>query len=319
MNKKASAKELATLALAKSIVEGDAEAAMGALKAKADYDAFWIDGATRLRDLAKSRGARPVSLVIEEAARSRGLKALPPMAESPDRWSRALVEFVALRGYEFSGITTLLSGDPGTKLRGLDTAKAAAKLIGSKWGRIKNAKCEDARRGGASRWKLSFGPIWQGERRVTGFEIQFSVDARVRQLVEKFHEAQANGAATDLPSLTDPLLSKQKDWEASFIAGRYVGYVFGIEEAIKCLCEGGNPFDKTYGSKSAEFTWDDEGAEMKAFMELVRREVGPGPGWHARLAPFLTDAGLDALKTKFALESSLSEMEASDARRAGSI
>ena len=85
------------------------------------------------------------------------------------------------------------------------------------------------------------------------------------------------------------------------------------------LCEGGNPFDKTYGSKSAEFTWDDEGAEMKAFMELVRREVGPGPGWHARLAPFLTDAGLDALKTKFALESSLSEMEASDARRAGSI
>jgi hypothetical protein len=92
MNKKASAKELATLALAKSIVEGDAEAAMGALKAKADYDAFWIDGATRLRDLAKSRGARSVSLVIEEAARSRGLKALPPMAESPDRWSRALVE-----------------------------------------------------------------------------------------------------------------------------------------------------------------------------------------------------------------------------------
>jgi hypothetical protein len=319
MNKKASAKELATLALAKSIVEGDAEAAMGALKAKADYDAFWIDGATRLRDLAKSRGARSVSLVIEEAARSRGLKALPPMAESPDRWSRALVEFVALRGYEFSGMTTLLSGDPGTKLRGLDTAKAAAKLIGSKWDRIKNAKCEDARRGGASHWTLSFGPIWQGERRVTGFEIQFLVDAQVLQLVEKFHEAQGNGAATDPPSLSDPLVSKQKDWEASFIAERHVGCGHGVDGAISCLREGGNPFDKTYGSKRGEFTWDDEGAEMKSFMALVRREIGPGPGWHVRLAPFLTDAGLDSLKTKFDLESSLAEMGASAARRSGPL
>ncbi|RNF30017.1 hypothetical protein NM04_14830 [Massilia aurea] len=319
MNKKASAKELATLALAKSIVEGDAEAAMGALKAKADYDAFWIDGATRLRDLAKSRGARSVSLVIEEAARSRGLKALPPMAESPDRWSRALVEFVALRGYEFSGMTTLLSGDPGTKLRGLDTAKAAAKLIGSKWNRIKNAKCEDARRGGASHWTLSFGPIWQGERRVTGFEIQFSVDARVLQLVEKFHEAQGAGAAADPPSLCDPLVSKQKDWEASFVAERHVGCGHGVDGAISCLREGGNPFDKTYGSKRGEFTWDDEGAEMKSFMALVRREVGPGPGWHVRLAPFLTDAGLDSLKTKFDLESSLAEMGASAARRSGPL
>ena len=73
MKKKASAKELATLSLARAIIEEDAEAAMGALKAKADYDAFWVDGATRLRDLAKSRGARSVSQMIEEAARSRGL------------------------------------------------------------------------------------------------------------------------------------------------------------------------------------------------------------------------------------------------------
>lgn len=319
MKKKASAKELATLALAKAIVEGDAEAARGALKANANYEAFWIDGSTLLRDLAKNRGASAVSQMIEEAARSRGLKGLPAMAESPGRWSRAFVEFVALRGYEFSGKTTLLSGDPGTKLRGLDTAKAAAKLIGSKWNRIENATCEDAGRGDASHWKLSFGPIWQGERRVTGFEIRFSVDARARELVEKFHGAQANGDATNPPQLTDPLLSKQKDWEASFVAERHVGCGHGVDGAISCLREGGNPFDKTYGSKRGEFTWDDEGAEMNSFMALVRREIGPGPGWHVRLAPFLTDAGLDSLKTKFDLESSLAEMGASTDRRSGPL
>lgn len=319
MSMKASARELATLALAKAIIEGDADTARAALKGNADYQSFWLDGATRLHELAKRRGADAVSQMIEEAARSRGLKGLPPMAESPDRWSRALVEFVALRGYEFSGMTTLLSGDAGTKLRGLDTAKAAVKLIGSKWGRVENAKCENARRGRLSHWTLSFGPIWQGVRRVTGFEIQFSVDARVRQLVEKFHEAQGAGAAADPPSLCDPLVSKQKDWEASFVAERHVGCGHGVDGAISCLREGGNPFDKTYGSKRGEFTWDDEGAEMKSFMALVRREVGPGPGWHVRLAPFLTDGGIDALKTKFDLESSLAEMGALAAQRSGSI
>jgi hypothetical protein len=310
MGMKVSARDLATLALARSIAEGDAEATRAALKAKANYEAFWLDGATRLREFAKRRGVAAVSLLIEEAARAKGLKGLPPMIENASRWSRALVEFVARRGYEFSGWTRLQSGGFGTELRGLDTAKAAAKLIGLKWDRIENATCEDTKRGDESHWTLSFGPIWQGAKRVTGFEIRFSVDAPVRQLLELFDSAKARGDATDSPLLTDSLMTKQKDWEASMVAGRYIGYGHGVDGAIKCLRDGGNPFDKTFDPKGGEFTWDGESAEMKSFMELARREVGPGPGWHVRIAPYLTEGGIEALKTKFELEQATPNVEA---------
>lgn len=51
MTNKALAKELVTLTLAKSIVEGDAIGADAALKAGADPEAFWSDGRPRLREL----------------------------------------------------------------------------------------------------------------------------------------------------------------------------------------------------------------------------------------------------------------------------
>jgi hypothetical protein len=78
MKKKASAKELATLLMTKVIIEDDPEAARAALKANADYQALWLDGAMRLRELAQSREAWALALAIEEEALSRGLKGLPP-------------------------------------------------------------------------------------------------------------------------------------------------------------------------------------------------------------------------------------------------
>lgn len=50
------AKELATLALAKSIVEGDVGGVRAAWDAGGDPEAFWIDGRVRLREFAKCRG-----------------------------------------------------------------------------------------------------------------------------------------------------------------------------------------------------------------------------------------------------------------------
>lgn len=44
---------LATLALAKAIIEGDVESARVALAKKANPDAYWLDGRTSLRDLPK--------------------------------------------------------------------------------------------------------------------------------------------------------------------------------------------------------------------------------------------------------------------------
>jgi hypothetical protein len=225
------------------------------------------------------------------------------------------VEFVARRGYEFSGRTTPLSGDLGSKVRGLDTAEAAAKLIGSKWSRIQNAVCDDGEQGGASQWKLIFGPVWHGERRVVGFDIRFAVDARVQELIAMFEDAKVNRSVSDPPALADPLLSKQKEWESSIVAGRYIDCNYGVDEAIECLREGGNPFDTTYASKHVKFTWDQENAEMKSFMDLVRREVGPGPGWHVRISPFLTDAGIEALRARLILESSTPKAKSQRATR----
>jgi hypothetical protein len=68
------AMELATLALAKAIVEGKADAARAALEA-ADPQAFWIDGRTRLRELAKSRGTPSVTKAMEALFRAKGIAA----------------------------------------------------------------------------------------------------------------------------------------------------------------------------------------------------------------------------------------------------
>jgi len=302
MGIKASARELATLALAKSIIENDAEGARAALKKNANYEAFWLDGATQLRKLAQHRGAKAVSQAIDEAALSKGVKGLPALAEDPSRWSKSLVEFIAQRGYNFEGRTRLQSGSPGTNLRGLDTAQATAKLIVSKWDRIKDARCENVRRGSMSDWRLTFCPTWSGSKRVAGFDIRFAVDACVRDLIAMFESAKAQGNATDPPDLSNPLLSKQKDWEASIVAEKYFDFGRDVDGAIDCLREGGNPFDKTFQTDNGQFTWDSEEDERKLFMAFVRREVGPGPGWHIRIAPLLTESGIEALKAKFELE-----------------
>jgi len=117
-----------------------------------------------------------------------------------------------------------------------------------------------------------------------------------------FESAKAQGNATDPPDLSNPLLSKQKDWEASIVAEKYFDFGRDVDGAIDCLREGGNPFDKTFQTDNGQFTWDSEEDERKLFMAFVRREVGPGPGWHIRIAPLLTESGIEALKAKFELE-----------------
>ena len=61
MTSKATAKESATLALAKALAEGYPKAASLALKDGADVEAFWINGRTLLRNLAGRRGSAAAS------------------------------------------------------------------------------------------------------------------------------------------------------------------------------------------------------------------------------------------------------------------
>jgi hypothetical protein len=221
------------------------------------------------------------------------------MRQDSSLWSRSFVEFVAMRGYEFIGSTSPLAGG-GTDLKGLSTAKAAVRLIANKWQRLEDATCHDSDDGKSSAWRLRFDADWNGDRRIVGFWVGFKVDALGWELLERFETATALG----WPDPSDPLAWSQKDWEGRLMAYD-LPFGYGVDPLIKFLRKGGNPFTE-FGEKGNPLGHEGEaGPDAKPFLDALREAIGPREGWHVRIAPLLTDAGIEALRAKVEMKLSI--------------
>ncbi len=303
---KATAKELATLALAKALAEGDPKAASIALKDGGDVDAFWIDGRTTLRGLVGKRGSAAASKAMKGLFEPEVMKVLPPLKVDRSLWSKSFVEFVARRAYEFEGSTNPLSqGNLGTDLKGLSSAKAGVKLISNKWSRgIGNAICNDSKDGKSSKWKIWFDADWKKDRRIVGFWVSFKVDALSWAIVEEFDAAVRAGTECEWPPLTSPYVLAQRNWEGQVLAYDWLyGVSYDIEDLVAFLRKGGSPYatlgeDSIVGDPSPY----SGSPETKDFMDAVRTALGSPEGWHLRIAPLLTDEGIAALRAKVELK-----------------
>ena len=299
-NKKAQS-ELATLALAKALAEGDPKAVEAALTAGADAQAFWIDGRTRLRDFAGQRGTAAASKAIKKLFAPDALKVVPSFKSDRSLWTQSFVEFVAMRGYEFSGMTKPLSGWGGTELKGLNSVKAGVKLIHNKWKRgIVDAVCKDSDDGKSSSWSIWFDADWVGDRRITGFVVRFTVDALGWTLVEEFKAAEKAGTHTDWPALASPYVGAQKDWEGKLIVFDWCEQrEYGVKRLIACMRAGGSPFTKYGNGLIGDISQYEGSQETKAFMDAFRKAIGPKEGWHLRIESMLTEENIAAFLANF--------------------
>jgi hypothetical protein len=298
---KGMAKELATLALATALAQGDPKAVEAALKSGADADAFWIDGQKRLRQLAGSRGTIKEAEAIRKLFAPEALRVLPSKKSDPALWTQAFVEFVAMRGYSFGGRTTPLSpGDYGTSLNSPKSVKAAVRLIQNNWHRgLLDATCFDVEKGKLSRWLLKFDATWREDRRIVGFQLGFEVDALGWELLEEYKQAQKTLTSSQWPPLTSRYAKSQKLWESEQVEYAYRNeYLYTVPKLIDFFRAGANPFSRFADSlvgKNGEY----EGTpETNAFMKAFRKALGPQEGWHLRVGPILTKQGITDLLAK---------------------
>ncbi|USX22904.1 hypothetical protein NHH82_12380 [Oxalobacteraceae bacterium OTU3REALA1] len=293
--------ELATLALAKAIVEDDASGVRLAIEAGANTNAVWIDGRTRLRDLPTHPGFK-LSDAVKKSLTSRGLKRLLSQKEDSDLWSDDFVQFVVMRGYNFAGITKPPSGKPSC-IKGLINAATALWRIADNyhWVGLKNAYCSDAS-GSKSIWTFDFLPRWNGVRRISPYQISFTVDALSWDLVERFEKMKADGEdVEEWPEFNDPLIASQKDWEGNALFERhFLGKPErDIKALVTCMRKGGNPFARFNGKYIEEHY---QNPETVAFMEVIREAIGGENGWYLHMKPLLTRKSLRALKEKAILK-----------------
>jgi len=154
---------------------------------------------------------------------------------------------------------------------------------------------------------ITFAPKWNGDRRITGFSLMFLVDALDWDLWEMFRTAVKKGTQFDWPNLTDPIVARQKDWEGDILASQLWQSQYGsVDDIIKCLRKGGNPFWKIE-DKTLDQHLEDEAVRL---MNALRDAVGPELGWHSRIVPLQTAEGLQILTEKSALESSAAKVVA---------
>lgn len=163
---KVNPQEYATLFLARAIIEGDVKAAQAALDAKANPEAFWIDGKTTLTKLAKARGPAELAKLFNPMAIGK-LPNLRDGAEGKAIWTPAFVEFVVKRGYRFDRHTTPRGGGGGTDKGSFKDAKAAVRFINKTSHDLADATCN------GSTWVLYFDADWRGDKRIVGFRIRF--------------------------------------------------------------------------------------------------------------------------------------------------
>ena len=240
--------------------------------------------------------------------RPKSVKTLPPMKDDASLWTKKFVEFVARRGYEFNGRMKLLTGLDGREVAGLTSAKAAVNKISSMWPKgLEDAVCVDAKDGKSSSWKLLFKSSWNLDKRIPGFWIAFTVDAPGRMLVKEFESAEKKLTQEDWPPATSPYAVGQKDWEGELIVHRWFKEdACVLDRLIACLRAGGNPFAKIGRELLGHPNRYHGGgsAETKVFMDAFRDALGPREGWHLRIAPLLTDAGIQALMSQINLGTS---------------
>jgi len=93
-SKRVSESDLATLALASAIAAGSRTGVDDALNAGADANAYWIDGKTNLRSLAKLLGPDSISKAIEKAFSPEAIKRVPSMREDRKWWSDGFLSFL---------------------------------------------------------------------------------------------------------------------------------------------------------------------------------------------------------------------------------
>jgi hypothetical protein len=292
--------DLSTLALAKAIVEGNASEAQVAIDAGADLQAYWLDGTTTLRELALERG---VSVGAKSKSKNPQINRRSPKADSVEDfadWDAQALVFVVQRGYAFEGETNPLSRSQlGSPIRQIHSAKAALRLLQKKGKYIERVS------GGAvhsndkqSEFTVDFGAQWNGDRRIVGFTLKFKVDAPNEDLWAAFKAAKREGRHFDPPHPAEAVLNAQMDWEGRVLAREFAySGCTNLDDTIKCLRKGGNPF-----FEEEDFKLGDGGSEEDAaFMNALREELGPLPGWHRRISEFLTPKGIEAIKAKAVL------------------
>lgn len=297
---KVNPQEYATLFLARAIIEGDVNAVKAALDAKANPEAFWIDGKTTLTKLAKARGPAELAKLFTPVAIGK----LPNMKDRPDGpaiWTPVFVEFVVKRGYAFSRRTTPRSGDGGTDKGSFDNARTAVKFITSTRHDLVDATCH------GSTWTLYFDADWRGDKRIVGFRIRLETAIDGPEMLKLFHEKQESGEARAWPADDAPEIQAQKEDEAQRL-GHKLLYDYAdpsFEEALAALRKGANPFARDYESeKSAPCAYYEDKKALMLIHE-VRSAVGAGPGWRERIKPFLTKQGVEALMQRAELKAAI--------------
>lgn len=296
--------EYATLYLARAIAEGSLPMARAAVEAGADLNAFWIDGKTKLRDLASRRRLHSLDAYFKEVLSPEATRKLPEYkpqgGEGADQrpWSRTFVEFAAKRGYLFLGKSILKGGIPGSDMPPF-RAKAALNLIESKWNLVKSVRTYDE--GEASSWSIEFDFDFNADRRIPGIELRFKVDSPGWDLLRMFRDSDQTGA---WPDDVDSLLDRQKVWDGNLIMDPLLeDSAYSLDKVIAKLRRGGNPFYTWQGTKIGEFDEADE--RIKPFMDRLRSLCGPELGFHRRIGALLTKSGVEALASGAELEASI--------------
>ena len=304
----ASASELATLDLARAIALGDDAAAIAALGAGANPLGVWVEGGSKLSAVAEKRGMSKIAKAIEKAAAPDNAKRIPSYKESPGWWERKFMSFAAARGRDFERWSILQAGGLGTETAGFSTAEQAARFIETTSRRVDDAWTSPGRAPGSTKFVLFFGPSWNKGKRLTGFRITFEVDRDGWELYEHYKMAARTGGGF-YPDPEDPTLAKQKDWEGESIAflwwrGKGL-HKFG--NYIAMLRKGGSPFalDGSSGENRFLYHMCKYGGAQKAFLDRMRLDVGPEPGWHLRIRPWLEEAKIQAELERLELEEAM--------------
>lgn len=295
--------DLATLDLARAILLGDEAAAAAALAAGGRVDAFWLDGKTKLSKLAEEQGLSKIVKEMNRLATPEVSRRIPSFKEARDWWSQDFINFALSRAHNIEATSILLGGGYGSDLPPFATANAALRFVVNAKRRLEDAFCGPARNGQGVRFFIRYGADWvitsEREKRKTGFQISFTVDSGEWELVELYREACKGGVNLD-PS--DPSLWLQKDWEGQALAYAWINSKgpHSFDKYIKMLRKGGSPFAYNGAAKEPKplYRLCDFTDAQFAYLDRLREEVGPKPGWHVRIVPLLTDdavkAGLQA-------------------------
>ena len=287
---KSSAKEYATLFLARAICEGSLPMARAAIEAGADANAFWIDGRTKLGELARRRGLKKLDAFFTKLAAPEVSGALRPYARHEATgndhgvWSSDFVKFVARRGYDFR---TFPGPFATTNEPPIKSAKSGVDLIMNRWHIVESIRPVDEE--SESHWGISFSTSVPNSRLPRHY-IDFRVPATGVDLLRQFKEPHASSAASNNE---DPIFDKQRVWEGRHVMDRILDRNYTLDDVVGGLRKGGNPFFKWDGEMFGDFSEDPP--DIKAFMPRLRELCAPELGFHRRLAALLEKKALRAL------------------------